>query len=172
MRVRKVNHPSEPDVHGFGLPSFLSTGCGAASIERFAKEGKRGACGVSAPHDEILLFRQKDPKPWAPGRGPWGAFAPVPTVRAAELASLRQSSPPNRLRDWGAATPAGAGNWRGDECKRQRLWIPDQVGDDGGREGENSRCDGMVGNYIFTLIVDFQPRARVAGPFSTIWLSV
>ena len=24
-----------------------------------------------------------------------GAFAPVPTVRAAELASLRQSSPPN-----------------------------------------------------------------------------
>ena len=27
---------------------------------------------------EVLLFRQKDPKPWAPGRGPSGAFAPVP----------------------------------------------------------------------------------------------
>ena len=37
-----------------------------------------GFCGVSAPHAEILLFRQKDPKPWAPGRGPPGAFAPVP----------------------------------------------------------------------------------------------
>ena len=41
-----------------------------------------------------------------------GAFAPVPTVRAAELASLRQSSPPNRGRDWGAASPAGALGWR------------------------------------------------------------
>ena len=49
------------------------------------------------------MFRQKDPKPLAPGRGPPGSFAPVPTVRAAELASLRQSSPPNRFRDWGAA---------------------------------------------------------------------
>ena len=29
-----------------------------------------GDCGVSPPHDEVLLFRQKDPKPVAPGRGP------------------------------------------------------------------------------------------------------
>ena len=64
------------------------------------------------PAREVLLFRQKDPKPWAPGRGPPGAFAPVPKFRAAELASLRQSSPPNRVRDWGAATPAGALGWR------------------------------------------------------------
>ena len=55
---------------------------------------RRKARGVSSPRDEVLLFRQKDPKPLAPGRGPSGAFAPVPTVRAAELASLRQSSPP------------------------------------------------------------------------------
>ena len=41
-----------------------------------------------------------------------GAFAPVPTVRAAELASLKQSSPPNWVRDWGAAAPAGALRWR------------------------------------------------------------
>ena len=65
-------------------------------------------CGVSAPHAEVLLFRQKDPKPLAPGRGPTGAFATVPNVRAAELASLKQSSPPTRIRDWGAAPPAGA----------------------------------------------------------------
>ena len=26
--------------------------------------------GVSAPHAEVLLFRQKAPKPLAPGRGP------------------------------------------------------------------------------------------------------
>ena len=68
------------------------------------------SCGVSPPHDEVHLFRQKDPKPLAPGRGPGGAFAPVPISRAAELASLRQSSPPQSLRDRGAATPAGAGN--------------------------------------------------------------
>ncbi len=68
----------------------------------------RGFCGVSAPHAEVLLFWQKDPKPWAPGRGPSGVFAPVPKVRAAELAALRQSSPPNKVRDRGAASPAGA----------------------------------------------------------------
>ena len=71
-----------------------------------------GMRGVSSPHAEVLLFRQKDPKPWAPGRGPPGAFAPVPKFRAAELASLRQSSPPNRFRDRGAAPPAGAMRWR------------------------------------------------------------
>ena len=48
------------------------------------------------------MFRQKDPKPLAPGRGPPGAFAPVPIVRAAELASLRQSSPPHRVFGTGA----------------------------------------------------------------------
>ena len=38
-----------------------------------------------------------------------GAFAPVPFAWAPELASLRQSSPPHRFRDRGAATPAGTG---------------------------------------------------------------
>ncbi len=60
------------------------------------------SCGVSAPHDEVLLFRQKDPKPLAPGRGPSGAFAPVPVAWAAELASLRQSSPQIRIIGTGA----------------------------------------------------------------------
>ena len=88
----------------------------------------RSACGVSPPRDEVpslcsgqaLLFRQKDPKPWAPRRGPPGSFAPVPTVRAAELASLKQSSPPYRVRDRGAATPAGAMRWRHEMARRHR----------------------------------------------------
>ena len=71
------------------------------------------ACGVSAPHDEILLFRQKDPKPLAPGRGPSGAFAPVPISWAAELASLRQSSPPSPDFGTGALPrPQLALSWR------------------------------------------------------------
>ena len=75
-------------------------------------DGRRKACGVSSPHGEVLLFRQKDPKPWAPGRGPPGAFATVPISWAAELASLKQSSPPTGFRDCGAASPAGARKWR------------------------------------------------------------
>ena len=39
-----------------------------------AKELTR--CGVSSPHAEVLLFRQKDPKPFPPVRGPSGSFAP------------------------------------------------------------------------------------------------
>ena len=94
-------------------------------IAGFRPRTARGdSCGVSPPHGEVLLFRQKDPKPWAPGRGPSGAFAPVPFVWAAELASLKQSSPPYWIRDRGAAAPAGALGWRQglarDECKRQR----------------------------------------------------
>ena len=81
---------------------------------------RKSSCGVSAPHDEILLFRQKDPKPLAPGRGPTGAFATVPIAWAAELASLRQSSPPTRFRDCGAATPAGAMRWRHGMARLQR----------------------------------------------------
>ncbi len=37
------------------------------------------SCGVSPPHDEAILFRQKDPKPVAPGRGPQrGCLCPGP----------------------------------------------------------------------------------------------
>jgi len=31
-----------------------------------------------APADEVLLFRQKDPKPFPPVRGPPGNFAAIP----------------------------------------------------------------------------------------------
>ena len=61
----------------------------------------------------------------APVRGPPGSFAPVPTVRAAELASLRQSSPPNRVRDRGKAPPAGAMRWRD---KIARSFVPRPLG--------------------------------------------
>ena len=70
-----------------------------------APHGEGKVWGGSAPRDAVLLFWQKDPKPWALGRGPLGAFAPVPKVRAAELALLRQSSPYNQVRDRGAAAP-------------------------------------------------------------------
>ncbi len=44
--------------------------------------------------------------------GPFGCLAPVPFAWAAELASLRQSSPLHRIRDRGTATPGGALGWR------------------------------------------------------------
>ena len=102
--------------------TFKGEACGVSSPRA---EG-RNACGVSSPRAEVLLFRQKDPKPLAPGRGPSGAFAPVPKVRAAELASLKQSSPPNRIRDRGAAPPAGAMRWR---QKLARSFFPRPLGE-------------------------------------------
>ena len=49
------------------------------------------SCGVSPPHDEVLLFRQKDPKPLAPGRGP---RVPLSQARLLGLRnSLRSDSP-------------------------------------------------------------------------------
>ena len=75
------------------------------------------SCGVSAPHDEVLLFRQKDPKPLAPGRDPSGAFAPVPVMWAAELASLRQSSPQIRICGTGAQPRPQAPGGGGMRCR-------------------------------------------------------
>ncbi len=60
---------------GPGCPPFLSF------LLRGFAPARRGEedCGVSAPHDEVLLFRQKDPKPLAPGRGPQrGCLCPGP----------------------------------------------------------------------------------------------
>ncbi len=83
----------------------------------------------------------KGPKTIGARTWPQGdAFAPVPTVRAAELASLRQSSPPDRFRDWGVATPAGAGKsalrhvpgfdqgWRGYEGEDKDAGSPIRSG--------------------------------------------
>ena len=52
--------------------------------------------GVSPPHAEVLLFRQKDPKPLAPGRGPRGV--PLPQSRMLGLRnSLRSDSPRHQI---------------------------------------------------------------------------
>ena len=45
------------------------------------------------PAAEVLLFRQKDPKPFLPCRGPMGSLRGSPTRAAAQLATLRQCSP-------------------------------------------------------------------------------
>ena len=50
-----------------------------------------------APADESLLFRQKEPKPFSPVRGPAGPSASVPNKMARELAPLKQPSPRGRF---------------------------------------------------------------------------
>ena len=74
--------------------------------ERFMRgfgPARRGSFGFAPLRSgQALLFRQKDPKSLAPGRGPSGVCAPVPVMRAAELASLKQSSPQIRICGTGA----------------------------------------------------------------------
>ena len=60
-----------------------------------------------APADESLLFRQKEPKPFLPVRGPMGASASVPNKMAQELAPLKQPSPKKSIRDCGSAASDG-----------------------------------------------------------------
>ena len=98
------------------------------SLRGFGPARRGEGCGVSAPHAEVLLFRQKDPKPLAPGRGPSGAFAPVPVAWAAELASLRQSSPLNRILGTGAQPRPQAPGSCGMECRRYRCKEGNGVG--------------------------------------------
>jgi len=70
---------------------------------------------VSPRHNEILLFRQKDPKPFSPVRVPAGSSASVPNKMARELAEsilslvegLKQPSPERPIRDRGSAAPEG-----------------------------------------------------------------
>ncbi len=64
------------------------------------------SCGVSAPHDEVLLFRQKNPKPLAPGRGP-PEGVPVPRSLLLGLRNSLRSDSPRRQngRDWTGAQP-------------------------------------------------------------------
>ncbi len=63
-------------------------------------------CGLSRPRDESLLFRQKEPKPCLPVRGPSepaqkpalrDASASAPNKMAQELAALKQPSPRGRF---------------------------------------------------------------------------
>lgn len=58
-----------------------------------------------APAVEILLFGQKDPKPFPPGCIPPGSLAPVPIHMAAQLAALKQCSPNGWIQHFGSAAP-------------------------------------------------------------------
>jgi len=65
----------------------------AFSLIKIGTKNKIFFCGVSPPHDETLLIRQKCPKPFPSVRGPAGDFATKPNYMAAQLAPLKQCSP-------------------------------------------------------------------------------
>jgi len=84
----------------------LSFDC--TSLENYSMQG-------IAPADKALLFRQKDPKPFLPVRGPSDPAqkhvlrvfsVSVPNTMAQELAVLKQPSPKKRsIRDRDSAAP-------------------------------------------------------------------
>ncbi len=80
---------------GPGCPPFLSF------LLRGVGPARRGEedCGVSAPHDEVLLFRQKNPKPVAPGRGPQEGV-PVPRSLWCGLRNSLRSNSPRLHMEW------------------------------------------------------------------------
>ena len=74
------------------------------------------------------------------GRPGVARWVPLPRSRkiwAAELAALRQSSPPYQIRDRGAASPAGALTWRHGMARVQRERAALDVGPT--TEGEKDR---------------------------------
>ncbi len=84
---------------------------------------------VSSRNDEVLLFRQKDPKPCSPWRGLSDSLRCSQTSAAAELAEpvlrhvegLKQSSP--NLRSWlrSSATPKAGLSLSQDEATRENI---------------------------------------------------
>ena len=62
-----------------------------------------------APANEVLLFRQKDPKPSWLWRGPSGSLRGSLTPAARKLAALKQCAPSSRSRLHCSATPRGLG---------------------------------------------------------------
>ncbi len=79
-------------------------------------------CGVSPPHDEVLLFRQKNPKPVAPGRGPQEGV-PLPRSLVCGLRNSLRSDSPRRHMKWMGPGRSPARRRR-DNYKEQRRWIP------------------------------------------------
>jgi len=71
-----------------------------------------------APADEALFFRQKDPKPFSPVRGPPGSSASAPNKMARELVPLKQPSSKSRF---GAAAPPHPTRGHTIETKNEAL---------------------------------------------------
>ncbi len=86
--------PAAGTTRGWGAGFRPRTTRGGGGLRGFgpARRGEED-CGVSPPRDEVLLFRQKNPKPVAPGRGPQEGV-PVPRSLWCGLRnSLRSDSP-------------------------------------------------------------------------------
>ncbi len=78
-----------------------------------------GEDGVSPPYGEVLLFRQKDPKPCWPWHGPLGTLRGSPTPEAGKLAALRHCPPFYRCRLHCSAMPPGQGISEGKRTNSQ-----------------------------------------------------
>jgi len=87
-------------------------------------------CGVSSPRDEFLVFRQKEPKPCLPVRGPSepaqkqalrDASASTPNKMAQKLATLKQSSPRGRFGTPALPRPTQV-NSRSQKTKPRPRW--------------------------------------------------
>ena len=112
------------------LPSPLLTkeGKGGAGIvnkllNTYKDDRKERNAGFRPRTARSFCFGKRTQNHWRPGVA---LRVPLPRSRkvwAAELASLKQSSPPTRVRDWGAAAPAGAGEWR-HEVARVGMPLP------------------------------------------------
>ena len=108
-------------------------------------EREREECGVSSPHAEVpslcsgqaLLFRQKDPNPWAPGGGksagrmrcgPYNLDSPRPHIRFGTAAQPRLEAPGGGAMGWRATEATEGGircrHYRGD---RARTTAPSSV---------------------------------------------
>jgi len=58
-----------------------------------------------APADEAILFRQKDPKPFSPVRGPSGASASAPNQDGSGTRSAQTALAEKPIRGGGSAAP-------------------------------------------------------------------
>jgi len=69
-------------MEGKGWKRFKIVGEGKNQVRFGVFEKTIDLCGVSSPRDESLLFRQKEPKPFLPVRGPAGASVSAPNKMA------------------------------------------------------------------------------------------
>ena len=60
--------------------------------------------GVSAPHDEVLLFWQKDPKPFPPAHGPAGLLRPSTESHGCGTRSAQTVLAEKSIQRWDLAT--------------------------------------------------------------------